>query len=321
MQKKIISCVSTTSLVVLIFLSGCFDVDSPSGPVVIDGKGSYTSIQNAINASSDGDTIFVYAGVYNETFTINKSINLIGAGRNKSIIEYAGNISNINIISIYADNCIIDGFTLTVSSSSNDIVCIKTYSSNTTISNNVILNASYGIFLARDSKGSIVSYNIISNNQNGIYSTYSSDNNISCNNVSLNSEYGIYAYSGSDDNVLSGNMILNNKYGLRLKSSRNNVVYKNKIYNNDRKGVYICCGSKNNHFYKNVLIKNNPNAYDPYSNHWDNGSIGNYWDDYAGIDANHDGIGDTPYVVYAGEDNKDNFPLVDPINITIDFSS
>ena len=128
MQKKIISCILATSLAIVIFLSGCFDVDSPSGPVVIDGKGSYTSIQNAINASSDGDTIFVYAGTYNETFTINKSINLIGAGRNKSIIEYAGNISNISIISIYADNCTIDGFTLTVSTASNDIACIKVYS-------------------------------------------------------------------------------------------------------------------------------------------------------------------------------------------------
>jgi hypothetical protein len=41
---------------------------------------------------------------------------------------------------------------------------------------------------------------------------------------------------------------------------------------------------------------------------WDNGTIGNYWDDYSGLDENDDGIGDTPYII--DENNKDNNPLV-----------
>jgi parallel beta-helix repeat protein len=48
------------------------------------------------------------------------------------------------------------------------------------------------------------------------------------------------------------------------------------------------------------------------SNSWDNGKEGNYWSDYKGTDSNHDGIGDTPYLVYTN--NVDHYPLMTPFN-------
>jgi len=42
---------------------------------------------------------------------------------------------------------------------------------------------------------------------------------------------------------------------------------------------------------------------------FDNGTMGNYWNDYQGEDINNDGIGDTPYQILAGL--NDNFPVVD----------
>jgi hypothetical protein len=46
-------------------------------------------------------------------------------------------------------------------------------------------------------------------------------------------------------------------------------------------------------------------------NQWDNGTIGNYWDDYNGSDLDDDGIGDTPYIIPGPGGNQDNFPIWD----------
>jgi len=42
---------------------------------------------------------------------------------------------------------------------------------------------------------------------------------------------------------------------------------------------------------------------------WEDGAIGNYWDDYSGKDADDDGIGDTPYSVPGSAGSQDNFPI------------
>ena len=69
----------------------------------------------------------------------------------------------------------------------------------------------------------------------------------------------------------------------------------------------------------NTIFSNNLDGKDNFigsseTNFWDNGSVGNYWSDYTGVDSNGDGIGDTPYVVDAPY-NIDNYPLMDPFTI------
>ena len=56
------------------------------------GPGNYTKIQDAINDSSDGDTVFVFddSAPYFESLIINKSITLLGENQNTTIIDGTG---------------------------------------------------------------------------------------------------------------------------------------------------------------------------------------------------------------------------------------
>ena len=54
------------------------------------GPGNYTTIQSAIDASSDGDTIYVYKKIYYEHLLIPKDINLLGEEKENTIIDAEG---------------------------------------------------------------------------------------------------------------------------------------------------------------------------------------------------------------------------------------
>jgi len=81
---------------------------------------------------------------------------------------------------------------------------------------------------------------------------------------------------------------------------------------NNYYGIYLY-QSFNNRFYHNNFIDNTYQVYSYAStNAWDDGypSGGNYWSDYTGVDANGDGIGETPYIIDA--ENSDKYPFVNP---------
>ena len=52
-----------------------------------DGGVDFTEIQDAINVAEDGDTVYVYSGIYKENLLLDKSIILIGEHKNTTIIE------------------------------------------------------------------------------------------------------------------------------------------------------------------------------------------------------------------------------------------
>ena len=58
------------------------------------------------------------------------------------------------------------------------------------------------------------------------------------------------------------------------------------------------------------MIVNNGAIDEGVMNLWDNGTIGNFWSAYIGIDENDDGIGDTPMPIDGGGEATDLFPMM-----------
>jgi nitrous oxidase accessory protein len=310
---------SITIIIVIVVASICIyflfytQNNQKSHIVSINGKGDYSSIQEAIDAASDNDILLIRNGTYFENIKINKSIELIGEDKNTTIIN--GNGSG-TVIYISANHVKLRGFTIKNGGSLSATefpAGIEIRSNYSTISDcNITTNKNYGLYLFGypTTTNNIIKFNTCSNNRYGLYAFNAKINNISSNTFTYNTEYGLYLSTQSDDNLVSDNILIENNYGIRIKDSEKNTIIKNLIKNN-KNGLYFCCGAYNNIAYNNVFIKNtNWNAQDDPGNIWDNGTVGNYWDDYTGTDANSDGIGDTPYLI--NDDKGDRFPLMQP---------
>ncbi|EMR74647.1 nitrous oxidase accessory protein [Thermoplasmatales archaeon SCGC AB-540-F20] len=169
------------------------------------GPGNYTKIQDAINDSSDGDTVFVYddSSPYYENVVVNKSINLIGEDKVTTTIDGNDN----NVVLIIADFVTISGFMIQNSGILNNGITISNSDSNTIIQNTII-NNHHGIFLDESNNNNITGNNI-SNEVSSIFLDFSSDNNISCNDIS-NNFFGILMFY-SKNNLIEKNNFIDNK--------------------------------------------------------------------------------------------------------------
>ena len=303
------------------------------------GPSNYTKIQDAIDNSTEGDTVFVYSGIYYECILLWKSISLVGEDKESTILFPEDILQNENsTIYISADNCSIKDFTIRNNIFNIDVIGINLHSSENKIFNNNIRRFEYGIYLSEENEELFFINNNISNNEvsnctfgiytranfmyNSIYKNYvidnyegikiyySMNNSITRNYLHSNTYYAIYLNIKSDGNIVSKNVCTENRYAIRVKATTNNKIFLNWVEGNEI-GLYSCCGSNGNVFYSNSVIDNDKQASDSYNNYWDNGIIGNYWDDYNGTDNNGDGIGDTPYPIPDG-DNEDRYPLMEP---------
>jgi parallel beta-helix repeat protein len=211
--------------------TGNLEVKLPSNITVDDSGGAhFSSIQDAIDSASEGDTIFVYNGTYFGNLIINKSITLIGEDREKTIIQGDGH--GIAIL-VLADNVIIDGFT--VQNAEYGIFCEGTES--ISITNNIIRFYEYGIY-DNHTTDCLFDSNVITQGEYGVVSN-EPVNGVIQNNVITKNVYGIYLNNAPED--ISDNTISDSDYGIYIEGSSPSIS-DNIISGILKYGIYVESG-------------------------------------------------------------------------------
>ena len=111
----------------------------------------------------------------------------------------------------------------------------------------------------------------------------------------------IYQTSG---HIIKGNRIENNTVAINTSYGEGLEIYGNNFINNQR----------------NIATANDAISLPIFGNggslpFWDNDEKGNYWSNYTGVDANHDGVGDNPYIVRTVPYTIDRYPFITPFDI------
>ena len=265
--------------------------------------GEYDTIQEAINNASTGDIIHIYSGIYYET--INITIDGLTIQGENAIIDGTGSpIENSTVLII--DNNTIVIRDLIIRNSNNHGIYAQN-ANNIEISNCEIYdNDEHGISFYNVNNIDINNNEIYDNNNDGIRIVGTTIGNIENCEIYDNYESGILIDS-SDNIDITSSEIYYNYDGIKLDDHTNNVTITFCNITDNEIGLSISSFCVDNTIYLNNFIDNYQNSVSYDTNTWDNGAIGNYWDDYTGDDDNSDGLGDTPYTLNGV---NDNYPIV-----------
>ncbi|VVB60066.1 Periplasmic copper-binding protein (NosD) [uncultured archaeon] len=184
------------------------------------GPGNYTRIQDAINAASDGDTVFVYRGIYTKNnpydqviVNVNKRIRLIGEDKNTTILKGSG---KYKVVIVSANGVVISGFT--VQESGADVY------------------PGSGIFID-DCRDIIIDNNIFLENPNCALYCVSSNNCSFSHNIFRKNGFALYIASSVNCSVFS-NLFISNSNGIDFDFEFERLIdiYSNEFKDNE-KGV------------------------------------------------------------------------------------
>jgi len=242
------------------------------------GPGNYTVIQDAVDNASNGDTIFVFHGTYNqklgnlECVWIYKSISLIGEDKNTTIIR--GDREG-DVIRELAGNVTISGFTLENGGAGNNPgAAIDIYKSNgmgtignISIHDNIIAYNGRGMNIFDCNNASCYN-NIFLEDGGGCVVTRSVHCSIIYNQFLRNNPAGLSIWTEDYTNYIniSDNEFKDCANGLTIDTSIGLTIHANNFINNTNQA----------YFKKDLAFLGLLRSAPLYKQHWSQ----NYWNDW-----------------------------------------
>lgn len=212
------------------------------------GGADFLTIQAAVNAANEGDTIIVRDGTYTENVVVNKSLTIKSENGSYSTLVQPAE-EGLDVFKVSTDYVNISGFTVTglgpltydpdavgeVISQGIDIY----HSNHCTIAENTVLGCSYGIHLLAASNSIISNNNCSGNRDHGIKLDTSSSNTVSKNICSGTWHDDNIDLTSSSNNTISGNIcVAGLDDGIFLSDSSNNQILDNTCENNSECGIH-----------------------------------------------------------------------------------
>ncbi len=231
-------------LILLIFVARSPETEGKIITVDDDGPAEYTSIQEAVNETMDGDTVRVLGGTYHERVWVNTSIDLLGEGWEKTIIQGEKNKA---VVTIHANLVNMSGFTVTggIWRGSG----IKVRGENITISRNNCSGNGHGIDIEHYSTNCTVENNICQGNTDrGIRLWHTRFCLVRNNTCRGNENEGIYI-PASDNCTVEDNICEGNKIGIGSHMVINASIANNICLDNSEAGISL--------FFTIAILENN----------------------------------------------------------------
>ena len=229
-----------------------------------DDFANYRTIQEAVTAASDGDTIYIKPGTYSEEVLLNKRLSIMPLTGENGAIILRGDGKKTGM-TISADGCSLESLTfqnftgpgISIMSNGNIIrenhfetdapAVLVSNSHKNSITKNTILDCQGGIALKSNSSDNSVQENKIDGGDVSIF-LWEAGKNLVVKNQATGSTWGIWL-KDAKENAVEANDIKSKTYGIWLLNSSTTSIAKNnisidKIETTNTIGVYLANSSE-----------------------------------------------------------------------------